>query len=114
MHFPSGRWKLIDMDGMVHPGTTKAHDICYTPLYVAPELAVQCMAGLEDLDISRHLDVWSLGMAVCELVTLKPVLQGKLEELMDMKVFLDWLSDSKIDIMVPAEVYNLDPLLGDL
>merc|ERR1719487_1448726 len=72
MHFPSGRWKLIDMDGMVTPGLVAADDICYTPLYVAPEMAKQCVAGVQEMEVSRHLDVWSLGMCVCELVTLMP------------------------------------------
>eukprot|EP00929_Paragymnodinium_shiwhaense_P086875 TRINITY_DN47266_c0_g1_i1.p1 TRINITY_DN47266_c0_g1~~TRINITY_DN47266_c0_g1_i1.p1 ORF type:complete len:999 (+),score=260.42 TRINITY_DN47266_c0_g1_i1:155-3151(+) len=113
MHFPCGRWKLIDMDGMVTPGLVAADDICYTPLYVAPEMARQCCAGVQQMEVSRHLDVWSLGMCVCELVTLSPVLSPKLEELMDIRVFLEWIgSDEPIE--VPQEIYDMDPLLHDV
>eukprot|EP00927_Polykrikos_kofoidii_P072293 TRINITY_DN6842_c0_g1_i1.p1 TRINITY_DN6842_c0_g1~~TRINITY_DN6842_c0_g1_i1.p1 ORF type:complete len:943 (-),score=217.31 TRINITY_DN6842_c0_g1_i1:421-3249(-) len=114
MHFPSGRWKLIDMDGMVSPGRIAAEEICYTPLYCAPELAAQRMNEETELQVSRHWDVWSLGMSVCELVTLTPVLEGKLQEMDDLSEFLNWLAHSEAEIVVPQQVQDLDPLLADV
>eukprot|EP00928_Gymnodinium_smaydae_P019529 TRINITY_DN1749_c0_g1_i3.p1 TRINITY_DN1749_c0_g1~~TRINITY_DN1749_c0_g1_i3.p1 ORF type:complete len:722 (+),score=193.61 TRINITY_DN1749_c0_g1_i3:157-2322(+) len=114
MHFPDGRWKLIDMDGMVEPGVTDAENVCYTPLYCPPEMARQCLLRKDTLDISRHLDVWSLGMTVCELVTLRPVLEPKLQEMNDMSLFMEWLADPEAVVTVPEQVWRADNLLAEL
>lgn len=53
-------------------------------------------------------------MSVCELVTLTPVLEPKLQEINDVNDFLSWLARPEIEIEVPPEVYSLDPLLGDV
>jgi len=118
MHFSSGRWKLIDMDGMVSPGLATACDVCYTPYYCAPEIAIQFAERREQVHTSRLLDVWSLGMCFCELVTMSPVLEAMYNQLWelynDSKTFLFWLSDPKVSIDVPRRVYDLDPVLADL
>lgn len=120
MHFPSGHWKLIDMDGMVWPGNATACDVCYTPYYVAPEIAAQFAQGLEDVDTSRLLDVWSLGMCACELVTLSPVLEAQFTQFWhqlheDANVrFLEWLADPANVIEVPTRIRSLDPKLADV
>lgn len=115
MHFPCGRWKLIDMDGMIRPGAVPACDLCYTPLYCAPEMAAQCTERKEEIEVSRHLDVWSLAMSAMEVVTLEPVLEHKFQEFGgDVTAFLDWLVKSQAPIEIPLAVLELDPLLADL
>jgi len=114
MHFPSGRWKLIDMDGMVTPGLVSADEVCYTALYTAPEMAEQLVAGADMLEVSRHLDVWSLGLCVCELLTVRPMLEPKLDDMGGVTEFLKWLAQPNIPVRVPQSVWDFDPLLADV
>merc|ERR1740121_2989232 len=94
MHFSSGRWKLIDMDGMVTTGKQcDAGDVFYTSFYCSPEFADMMNKQLEVLDVTRHFDVWSLGMTFCELVTLEPVMCWKYDEFENGDDFMPWLAD---------------------
>jgi len=81
MRFPSGRFKLIDMDGIQVPGQSVPFcDVICTAKYCAPELA---QVSLDDdeaeentsLRISRYLDVYSLGLVGAELAFLRHPLE---------------------------------------
>lgn len=80
-----GRLKLIDVDGCMRAGDTVSindSSISFSPCYCAPEWA---RFLIEDSDMDAHesrikimpsLDVWSVGMTLCELVTLGPLLKS--------------------------------------
>lgn len=118
MHFPSGRWKLIDMDGIVTTGQEASlADVFYTSLYCSPEFAKSVTEARDVFEVSRLLDVWSLGMLAIELVTLKPLLLEKYYEYEEAGMadkFINFVADPNSVIEVPPAVTNLDPQLADL
>jgi len=107
MRFPSGRFKLIDMDGLQVAGhTIPICDVICTAKYCAPEVA---RAALEDdeiageesatLIISRLLDVFSLGLVGAELVLRRHPLEAGWQHFMegedkDEKGFYRYLCDT--------------------
>merc|ERR1712032_318571 len=76
----NGLLKLIDVDGCVKIGTTVSitdSSLSFSPCYCAPEWAEFV---IEDSDepttiASAPLDVWSIGISICELVTLDSVMK---------------------------------------
>merc|ERR1719331_1927960 len=97
MHFSSNRWKLIDMDGMVLAGQSASLcDVFYTPMYCSPEFAASSLGEDEYFDVSRLLDVWSLGCIAVELVMLRPLLRDRFNAFFSghpegTNAFLRWL-----------------------
>lgn len=80
-----GRLKLIDVDGCVPIGKSVSlfdSTLSCSPAYVAPEWAKFCITEAADpcLAVTPKLDVWSVGMIVCELVTLEPILARRYDE----------------------------------
>eukprot|EP00928_Gymnodinium_smaydae_P018078 TRINITY_DN16880_c0_g1_i2.p1 TRINITY_DN16880_c0_g1~~TRINITY_DN16880_c0_g1_i2.p1 ORF type:complete len:546 (-),score=116.29 TRINITY_DN16880_c0_g1_i2:48-1685(-) len=81
----AGLPKLIDVDGCLPVGSSVSigtKSVAFSPLYCAPELAQACAdawvpngVGQGCVAISPALDVWSLGLILCELVTFEPVLR---------------------------------------
>lgn len=76
-----GKWKLIDLDGACssnHKLSPEDCSVSYSPAYCPPEFAHFAIASSrgekESLTIKPSIDVWSMGLTLCELVTLKPVL----------------------------------------
>eukprot|EP00929_Paragymnodinium_shiwhaense_P101197 TRINITY_DN64087_c0_g1_i1.p1 TRINITY_DN64087_c0_g1~~TRINITY_DN64087_c0_g1_i1.p1 ORF type:complete len:919 (+),score=225.60 TRINITY_DN64087_c0_g1_i1:41-2797(+) len=121
------RWKLIDMDGIVPTGgAVYLCDVFYTPQYTSPEFAAAVIGAEDIIHVSRLLDVWSLGMIFCELVTFAQVVGAKFNELTppttdDEQVagipwlaFLQWLVNPESVVAVPQEVFDFNPRLGDL
>jgi len=76
-----GRLKLIDVDGCVRTGSIVSvsdSSISFSPCYCSPEWArflVQESDGPVFITIQPALDVWSVGMTICELATLDAVLK---------------------------------------
>ena len=76
----SGVWKLIDVDGCI-PLTTKISiddsTISFSPCYCAPEWAHFLIEDADYLKVGDGLDVWSVGISLCELIVLDAVLKPK-------------------------------------
>jgi len=73
-------WKLIDVDGCVKIDDSvniEDNSLSFSPCYCAPEWARFLVEGDDSLVVRSTMDVWSVGMTLCELVTLKAVLQPK-------------------------------------
>merc|ERR1719203_2466473 len=77
----NGRLKLIDVDGCVKVGVSVSiqdSSISFSPCYCAPEWARFLIKDSDSrITISPCLDVWSVGMTICELVTLDAVLKPR-------------------------------------
>lgn len=118
MRFPSGRFKLIDMDGMQSCGASvPISDIICTPKYCAPEVAI---ASLQDdasaqevrLKISRLLDVFSLGLIGAELVSGVHPLEDVWRRLAggeaeDEVGFLQYLGNPDLEVPLPPAVREI-------
>jgi len=114
MRFGDGRWKLIDMDGALEASVevSVADSECtFTPIYCAPELAHAILLKSTNLRISRLVDVWSLGMVLCDFLFLVPLLEATFFEKGE-QAFLAWLSDR--EILLPPQVKTTCPDLHDL
>ena len=100
----NGRLKLIDVDGCMKRGSKvyiEDDSISFSPCYCAPEWADFV---IEDKDlptiIEPELDCWSVGMTICELITLdailKPVYANFLRTGKSHReaafLFMEWLS----------------------
>merc|ERR1740121_2414741 len=70
----------------------------------------------EFLDVTRHFDVWSLGMTFIELVTLEPLLYAKYEEFgRDADQLMVWLADPATGVIeLPDKIGLLDEQFADL
>merc|ERR1719223_617618 len=74
----NGKLKLIDVDGCVQIGREVRigdSSISFSLPYCSPELARFLVKGKsKSVLIKPQLDVWSVGMTLCELVTLRPAM----------------------------------------
>lgn len=104
----SGVLKLIDVDGCVKVGSTirlTDSSLSFSPCYCAPEWAHFLIEDAHEptLKASPGLDVWSIGITLCELITLDPVLKPTYASFMRHGrshreaafLFMDWLSAIK-------------------
>merc|ERR1719203_2756519 len=102
-----GRLKVIDVDGCVKTGTKVSINdgsISFTPCYCAPEWARFMIKDNEQTIVATPaLDVWSVGMTLCELVTLDAIWKPQYANMMRHAhnqreagfLFLEWLGDIK-------------------
>jgi serine/threonine protein kinase len=119
-----GRWKVIDVDGCVKTGeaiTLGDSTLSFSPCYCAPEWArfvsqnkVNAMAAY------TGLDAWSVGMTLCELVTLIPHMKEKYESFNDggdsktaCLRFLAWLGKTR-NVQLPVSIRRFDEGFHDL
>jgi len=115
-----GALKLIDVDGCVRVGSQVAitdSSISFSPCYCAPEWA-EFLINESNSGIHIHpaLDVWSVGMTVCEFVTLNAVLKPMYGNFLRNAhshreagfLFMDWLSSIK-KVPLPKNVEKFDP-----
>ena len=118
MRFDDGRWKLIDMDGALDASTevrVAESDCVFTPIYCAPELAAAILNKSSTFRISRLVDVWSLGMVMCDFLFLVPLLHATFHDIKGGEAsFLDWLADTERVILLPDQVRTTCPDLHDL
>jgi len=74
-----GDLKLIDVDGCVRVGAKiqiTDSTISFSPCYCAPEWAsFLTLGGLHTMVAAPGLDVWSVGITICELATLEALLK---------------------------------------
>mmetsp|Transcript_88675 Transcript_88675/g.156998 ORF Transcript_88675/g.156998 Transcript_88675/m.156998 type:complete len:664 (-) Transcript_88675:123-2114(-) len=120
-----GRLKLIDVDGCVKIGTTVSiqdSSISFSPCYCAPEWAQFLINESNSrITVSPALDVWSVGMTICELVTLnallKPMYGNFLRNAHSHReagfLFMDWLSNIK-KVPLPKNIEKYDAEFVDL
>eukprot|EP00747_Dinoflagellata_sp_TGD_P100992 gnl/TRDRNA2_/TRDRNA2_168212_c0_seq3.p1 gnl/TRDRNA2_/TRDRNA2_168212_c0~~gnl/TRDRNA2_/TRDRNA2_168212_c0_seq3.p1 ORF type:complete len:702 (+),score=160.25 gnl/TRDRNA2_/TRDRNA2_168212_c0_seq3:87-2108(+) len=121
----NGRLKLIDVDGCVKVGTNisiQDSSISFSPCYCAPEWARFLIKDSDSKIIaSPGLDVWSIGMTICELVTLDAVLKPMYANFLRNAhshreagfLFMDWLSNIK-KVPLPKSIEKWDTQLSDL
>jgi len=115
----SGVLKLIDVDGCVKIGKQVSIDdssLSFSPCYCAPEWAKFLIEENENhITIKPGLDVWSLGITICELVTLDPILKDNFANFMKHGrgarqagfLFMQWLSCVKT-LPLPKAVQAFD------
>lgn len=125
MMFFNGRLKIIDVDGCVKIGTTislQDSSSSFSPCYCAPELARLLLAGGQpEIVATPSLDAWSVGLILCECVTLGAVLRPafmhfrkSVTSSMEAYVaFMDWLGRLETS-PVPECVGKFDAELGEL
>lgn len=119
-----GRLKVIDVDGCVRMGTSVSINdgsISFSPCYCAPEWA-RFMIKDSEQAIQAHpcLDVWSVGMTLCEFVTLDAIWKPQYANFMRTAsshkeagfLFLEWLGDLKdkhLQSTLPKSIQRFDP-----
>jgi hypothetical protein len=121
----NGRLKLIDVDGCVKIGTNVSitdSSISFSPCYCAPEWA-QFLINESNTGILVHpgLDVWSVGMTVCEFVSLSAILKPMYGNFLRNAhshreagfLFMDWLSNIK-KVPLPKQIEKFDNDFFDL
>lgn len=117
----NGRLKLIDVDGCVRAGTSVSiqdSSISFSPCYCAPEWARFLIEDSESrIVVTPALDVWSVGMTICELVTLDAILKPMYANFLRNGhshreagfLFMDWLSNiKKAPFPKPLEKFDKD------
>ena len=115
MLFNSTFWKLIDFDGCFNASSVvdmMQSDVAFTPLYCAPEIAASIVRMVDEIRVSRLMDVWSVGQIAAELVYMHPLLEQKFSQLYrneDDTHFLRWLAnpDTTIDLSC-ARQFDID------
>merc|ERR1712039_1550 len=79
------------MDGVLEAGAMfDPHEVAVTPVYCPPELAGALAQGARMMQVSRKMDVWSVGMSLLDCVLEKPLLQAQYAQ--DQEGFWDWLA----------------------
>lgn len=121
----NGRLKLIDVDGCMRQGAAvsiRDPTISFSPVYCAPEWARFLTESAPcAMPVGAALDVWSVGMTLCELVTLDSVLTPKYVEfaghgktgLESSLLFMEWLG-SLTKAPIPSSVSEFDCGLAEL
>jgi len=121
----NGRLKLIDVDGCVKAGehvSIQDSSISFSPCYCAPEWAKFLIEDSESkIHVQPSLDVWSVGMTICELVyldaLLKPMYANFLRNGHSHReagfLFMEWLSCIK-KAPLPKTVEKFDPQFTEL
>mmetsp|Transcript_11962 Transcript_11962/g.21913 ORF Transcript_11962/g.21913 Transcript_11962/m.21913 type:complete len:682 (+) Transcript_11962:128-2173(+) len=121
----NGRLKVIDVDGCVRVGTKVSisdSSISFSPCYCAPEWARFLIQDSEtSIVASPLLDSWSVGMTICELVTLdailKPMYANFLRNAHSHReagfLFMEWLGGLK-KAQLPKQILKLDPAFVQL
>jgi len=121
----SGKLKVIDVDGCVKMNTKiniQDSSISFSPCYCAPEWARFLISESEsNITALPALDVWSVGMTLCELVTydaiLKPQYGNFLRNAHSHReagfLFMEWLGGIK-KAPVPKKIAEYDKSFLDL
>jgi len=124
MMFFNGRLKIIDVDGCVAIGSTVSlqdSSRSFSPCYCAPEWARFLQGGEQSEIVAEpQLDAWSVGLTLCELVTLSAVLRPALTHFLKSansleahEAFIDWLGKLQTPPL-PQCVEQFDAGLGEM
>lgn len=122
----NGCLKLIDVDGCVRIGTTVSitdSSLSFSPCYCAPEWASFLIEDSDEQKIIAHpnLDVWSIGMTLCELILLDAALKPTYASFMGHGrsnreagfLFMDWLA-GLAKFPLPKNIEKFDTDLADM
>lgn len=121
----NGRLKVIDVDGCVRAGTKisiQDSSISFSPCYCSPEWAKFLIKDNQPLIVaSPALDVWSVGMTLCELVSMDAILKPQYANFLRNAsshreagfMFMEWLSGVK-KAPVPRSVERFDKGLFEM
>lgn len=121
----NGRLKLIDVDGCVKINSNVSitdSSISFSPCYCAPEWAEFLInESNSGINVVPALDVWSVGMTICEFVTLNAVLKPMYGNFLRNAhshreagfLFMDWLSNIR-KVPLPKNIEKFDPEFFDL
>lgn len=122
----NGRLKLIDVDGCMPIGSEISLDdnsTSFSPCYCAPEWArFLCGHYGSTMTADPGLDSWSIGLTICELVTLGAVMrpaysrfrQGAHSVNEASLLFMNWLGGLETEAPVPVSVEKFDAGLCEL
>eukprot|EP00397_Hematodinium_sp_SG-2012_P005316 GEMP01005334.1.p1 GENE.GEMP01005334.1~~GEMP01005334.1.p1 ORF type:complete len:679 (+),score=118.41 GEMP01005334.1:119-2155(+) len=118
-------WKLIDVDGCSElESFVNINDssISFSPCYCAPEWARFLIEDSETLRVHDGLDVWSVGISICELLHLDAVLKPTYAKIFREYgshrkagfLFLEWLSKTTEALNLPDIVQEAEDEFRDL
>merc|ERR1719343_95681 len=120
-----GRLKVIDVDGCVKKGTKisiQDSSISFSPCYCAPEWAKFLIQENKAFIIAHPaLDVWSVGMTMCELITLDAILKPQYANFLRNAtshreagfLFMEWLGALRKSPL-PKTIEKFDKDLAEL
>lgn len=115
--FCESRLKLIDVDGCTRIGEQlSVHDasISFSPVYCAPEWArFVTDPDQKPLRVEPSLDVWSIGMTLCDLILAEPCLKSAYVSKSSTHGFYTWVGAMK-QAPLPMSVRSFDPEFADL
>jgi len=118
-------WKIIDVDGCT-PLNKKVSindsTISFSPCYCAPEWANFLVDEGEHCRVGHQLDVWSVGLSLCELITLDAVLKPQYMRIFKNAgshrkagfMFLQWLANPRQALSMSRKVNEHNALFSDL
>mmetsp|Transcript_46636 Transcript_46636/g.110897 ORF Transcript_46636/g.110897 Transcript_46636/m.110897 type:complete len:406 (-) Transcript_46636:31-1248(-) len=80
MRFPTGGWKLIDLEGCQAVGGGPVSTDCFTPMYASPELARSALASEEGTEgdpglPSGKMDTWGAGAVLLDVLCQGPAFE---------------------------------------
>eukprot|EP00392_Amoebophrya_sp_AT5.2_P016808 g17104.t1 len=118
-------WKVIDVDGCTPLGkqiSINDSSISFSPCYCAPEWAHFLIEDGDFLKVGHQLDVWSVGISLCELIALDAVLKPKYVSIYRQAgshrkagfLFLEWLANPKESLAMDDAVKTFDPDFSDM
>lgn len=111
------RMKLIDVDSCTRVGASvSARDssISFSPVYCAPEWARFVIdPDKQAICVDPSLDVWSVGMTLCELVAMRPCLKAAYFSKKSRHGFYEWLGAMR-QAPLPRSISRFDPDFTDL
>jgi len=96
--------------------------ISFSPCYCAPEWAAFLIDDKDTLVVTHTLDVWSVGISLCELVTLDAALKPKYVSIYKTGgshrkagfLFLEWLANQSLDLDLDQRILDFDPSFKDM
>jgi serine/threonine protein kinase len=121
----SGKLKVIDVDGCVKMNSKiniQDSSISFSPCYCAPEWARFLISESESsIQALPGLDVWSVGMTLCELVTYDAILKAQYGNFLRNAhshreagfLFMEWLGGIK-KVPLPKKVAQFNDKFADL
>ena len=90
--------------------------ISFSPCYCAPEWATFLIEEGDTLKVGAHLDVWSVGVSLCEFIVLDALLKPKYVQIYRQAgshrkagfLFLEWLANPLKPLAVDPKVKTFD------
>jgi len=118
-------WKLIDVDGCTAINSKISINdstISFSPCYCAPEWAHFLIEDADYLRVNDQLDVWSVGISLCELVMLDAVLKPKYAAIYRHAgshrkagfLFLEWLANKEESLVLDKKIMTFHKEFVDL